>query len=467
MDTEGKISAHKPPTARPRSVAERRTRRSLEGHPDRGDDPSATGDKRLSALVRIMSEIHQHLDLAGVIRAALDHTLEIVQLQAGMILLLDAKSGTLYVQDHRGVSEPIIRPFLDHPILPDDEIFGQAALFGAPRILAIDAGEIPVGAAELLKSAGWDRMAIWSLRARTGIIGALAVMGHRSMEVACDADFLDALGAAIGLAIANAQRYELLRSRTTALEQLIRELEEKGKEQEAFIHMASHGLKNPLVSIRGFVAELVRECYDALSEAGRFYTQRIDANAGIMERQIHGFLELSRVQRTSIAWEPVNVHELMREILDEIDYQIKHTNAEVHLIDLERAVVHGHRTLLKQVLMNLVDNALRYRNDEGRPLIRVGLEDTGRCWRFFVQDNGIGIAPEDRQRIFNVFEQISEARRHNPGGTGVGLAIVKQIVECHGGQVWVTSQPDRGSTFYCTLPKHASSSRFTARAVGM
>jgi light-regulated signal transduction histidine kinase (bacteriophytochrome) len=142
------------------------------------------------------------------------------------------------------------------------------------------------------------------------------------------------------------------------------------------------------------------------------------------------------------------MYRVVANTLQVMERQIREANATMTIGDLPPIMADA--TQLEQVFTNLIGNALKYRRPDLTPSIRISAERMGKCWRFAVADNGIGIAPEFFDRIFVVFQRLHTKDEFE--GTGIGLAIVKKIVERHGGRVSVTSVPGEGSTFFFTLP---------------
>ncbi|HEY8240565.1 MAG TPA: ATP-binding protein, partial [Kiritimatiellia bacterium] len=166
-----------------------------------------------------------------------------------------------------------------------------------------------------------------------------------------------------------------------------------------------------------------------------------------LQQLIDDLLTYSRVGRGEVIMEPVAVHDIVQQVMHDLDRQIK--AGECHVEIGELPVVHANRTLLRQVFQNLLSNATKFRGEA--PLsIKIGAARTDGLWRFSVSDNGIGISPDARERIFMVFQRL-HTRDEYPG-TGIGLSVCKRIVERHGGSIWVEAEQKQGSTFYFTIP---------------
>jgi signal transduction histidine kinase len=195
---------------------------------------------------------------------------------------------------------------------------------------------------------------------------------------------------------------------------------------------------------------LVVDCGDRLDERGRHYLRRIEVNIAQMERLITDVLALSRVGRDARPCAMVSLAEIVDEVLAGLGDRIR--AAEVTVTRRDLGAVWGIRTELQQVVSNLVGNAVKYIGDTPDPRIEIGAAERAGWLECYVRDNGIGIDPAYHQQVFEVFQRLKEI---TVDGTGVGLAIVKKIVEAMGGRVWVESAKGRGATFTFTWPTQA------------
>jgi len=230
-------------------------------------------------------------------------------------------------------------------------------------------------------------------------------------------------------------------------EALIRELEAKNAELERFSYTASHDLKSPLVTIRGFLGFLERDARAGNLERFERDLGRIQAATDKMATLLDELLELSRVGRVVNPPESVELGELAAEVVALLAGPIAERKARVRIAE-DLPTVWGDRTRLLQVLQNLVENALKFSGERARPLVEIGARHDDDGPVFFVRDSGIGLEPSQRERVFGLFDKLDP----KSPGAGVGLALVRRIVELHQGRVWVESEgPGRGSTVCFTL----------------
>ncbi len=234
-------------------------------------------------------------------------------------------------------------------------------------------------------------------------------------------------------------------------EKLIGELEAKNEELERFTYTVSHDLKSPLVTINGFLGYLEQDAASGNMERLKKDTHRIQDAVNKMQRLLNELLELSRIGRMMNAPEIISFDDLVKETMNIVHGQLEARGAAVQ-IQPNLPAVYGDKPRLTEVLQNLLDNAAKYMGDQPNPHIEIGQrgDENGKPI-FYVKDNGIGIASEYYERIFGLFNKLDAKSE----GTGVGLALVKRIIEIHGGRIWVESEVGQGSTFFFTLPKSA------------
>ena len=232
------------------------------------------------------------------------------------------------------------------------------------------------------------------------------------------------------------------------LERAVGELEKRNAELERFTYTVSHDLRSPLVTVMGFLGAVEAAAAKGQTAQLRDDMARIRAAADRMDRLLKELLELSRVGRTARPSEEAAFADLVQEARSLVDGRLRQRGVRIEVAKGLPAV-RGDRQRLVEVLQNLLDNATKFMGDQRDPRIEVGArQDQGRPV-FFVRDNGRGIEPRYHEKVFGLFDRLDPTDE----GTGVGLALVKRIVEVHGGRVWVESEGlGAGSTFCFTLP---------------
>jgi light-regulated signal transduction histidine kinase (bacteriophytochrome) len=232
------------------------------------------------------------------------------------------------------------------------------------------------------------------------------------------------------------------------LEQSTTELRAANQELDSFIYTASHDLAEPLRSISNFSHFLLEDYSDKLDDEGRDYMQRVHGGATRMKRLLDDLLRLSRLGRSKAPKVRVRAKDVLNEVRENLDATLRERRVQF-VVDDEMPDVVADRTSLVEVFVNLVSNGIKFNHDPA-PTVRVSGERKEGFVEFAVADNGIGIANEHHERIFGLFTRL-HTRREYPG-TGAGLAIVKRVVENHGGRIWVESELGRGSVFRFTIP---------------
>ena len=239
-----------------------------------------------------------------------------------------------------------------------------------------------------------------------------------------------------------------LAARQQEREHLIDALEAKNAELERFTYTVSHDLKSPLVTIRGFLGFLEEDA--AIGDLPRMKTDiaRIAEATEKMQWLLNDLLDLSRIGRLMHPPEEIPLEEIVRDALEMVSGHLFAKNIKIK-ITADRQLLFGDRQRLREVFENLLENAVKYLGTQPDPEIIIGVRSAGDEMVYYVQDNGIGLAPQYREKIFGLFEKLDPA----VAGTGVGLAIVKRVIEVHGGRIWVESKGiGHGSTFCFTLP---------------
>jgi signal transduction histidine kinase len=298
-----------------------------------------------------------------------------------------------------------------------------------------------------------DRIHSWMavpLKVKGMILGIIALDGQQVAQFTeRHAQLAVTYANQVAIALENARLFSDLQIELANRQNLISELETKNAELERFTYTVSHDLKSPLFTIRGFLGYLEEDAFAGNHDRMRSDMQRITDATNKMQQLLNDLLELSRVGRTKNESELFSFEELVRDAVELVQGTIMERGVAVH-IDTEMPNVYGDKRRLLEVVQNLVDNAAKFMGDQPAPRIEIGLnEDTDDGMPIFhVRDNGIGIASEHHERVFGLFNKLDV----KSDGTGIGLALVKRIVEVHGGRIWVQSEPGEGTTFYFTLP---------------
>jgi light-regulated signal transduction histidine kinase (bacteriophytochrome) len=217
---------------------------------------------------------------------------------------------------------------------------------------------------------------------------------------------------------------------------------------ESFSYSVSHDLRAPLRSINAYARIILDDHYDELDEELRRLFGIIQRNASKMGVLIDDLLRFSKLGRRKLEKVPVNLEELTQRALKDLTEHNK-SQAVIHIGSLPSA--EGDAALLYQVLMNLLSNAIKYSAKKPAPEITIGSSENENEFIYYVKDNGTGFNMDYVHRLFSVFQRLHNGDEFE--GTGVGLAIVQRIIAKHGGRVWAEGEPDKGATFFFSLPR--------------
>ena len=241
---------------------------------------------------------------------------------------------------------------------------------------------------------------------------------------------------------------EEIRALNEALEQTVRELQKSNHDLEAFNYTVSHDLRVPLIAIDGFSKRILERYGDALEPKVLQALTIIRSNVEKMEHLIRDLLAYARLGRQEIGLSVVSIEHLVRDILDELMALGTGRKIDVRLGDLPS--VHCDESMMRQVFVNLLSNAFKFTKYRDVARIEIAGSTEGNENLYWVKDNGVGFDQSDAKKLFGVFQRLHGSDRFE--GTGIGLAIVKRIIEFHRGRVWAEGRPDDGATFYFTLP---------------
>ena len=226
----------------------------------------------------------------------------------------------------------------------------------------------------------------------------------------------------------------------------MQKMEARNDELEQLTYITSHDLQEPLRNISSLIDMFVDDYAAKLDKEGKEILQFIRAGTVRMSQLINGLLDYGRLGRHAELTE-IDTRELTQAVLSDFNTLINQTGARVILGTLPK--IKGYETEFRFLLQNLVGNALKFRRPDAAPVIEIWAEPLNGNWKFAVKDNGIGIEPKYRDRIFLIFQRLHS--RQDFDGSGIGLAHCKRIVDMHHGDIWVNSEPGQGSTFYFTI----------------
>ena len=401
---------------------------------------------QLEALGAVGEAVSSSLNLTEVLTTIVTQAVLLSGTDGGSIYEFDEESKEFHIRTVYGTSPEVLDALRRTRIGLDDTFLGKAARRGRPMELA-DLRDVPLDPhLSVLAEGNWRSLVAVPMLREGRIVGAMVVRRHQPGHVTEEiCDLLETFASQSALALINAQLYRRLEQQSAALEVA-------SLHKSDFLASMSHELRTPLNAILGFSEVLLERMFGELNERQDEYLRDIWSSGKHLLELVNDILDLSKIEAGQM-------------ILDRSEFAVRESLEYCLSLVRERAIQHrvrldleldpdlglldADRLRFRQVVLNLLSNAVKFTPDGGRVELRAFIR--GQDLVVTVADTGIGVPPEDHQRIFGSFQQGIRV----PGqaeGTGLGLALSKRIVELHGGEIWVESEVGKGSTFGFALP---------------
>jgi signal transduction histidine kinase len=420
----------------------------------RAEEALRQRNRELALLRRAGQAFDSSLDLKQVLVTVLEETRRLLDVVACSVWLVDPDTDELVCWQATGPQREVVRGWR---LAPGVGVAGQVVRHGESFIVS-DTRTDERYFAGVAQEAGLDLRSVLAvpLRVKGGVIGVLEMVDVEVDGFTLDNMLLgEQLAASAAIAIENARLYEQaqqeIEERKRAEKRIERyavDLKRSNRDLERFAYAVSHDLQEPLRVVKSYLKLLEDRYSDQLESKAEEYVDHAVDGAERMQEMIGALLDLSRVGTRGDDPAPTDAEEVLKRVLGSLERAIEDANAEVTYDSLP--TVMADEAQLGQAFQNLIANGIKFRKEDVPPQVHVSAEREGNEWVFSVADNGIGIAPEQADRIFQVFQRLHTEEEYP--GLGVGLALCKRIVERHSGRIWVESKPGEGSTFYFTLP---------------
>ena len=402
------------------------------------DQELANRVEELSVMQRIDRELNASLEMDRAMRITLDWALRQSDAEAGLIGILDESK--LRIMAHQGLDEQM-QALPDQTMKIELPSMISAVETGAPQKV-----EVEVEATRNKLLLGAQTQMVIPIRRETTVIGLLYL--ESTGDTTVDIDFLTRLTDHAAIAISNAQ--------------LFSEVQRANLAKSDFVSFVAHELKNPMTSIKGYSELLASGAVGQITEMQANFLQTIKSNVERMSTLVSDLNDNSKIEagRLRLEFKATKANDLVDEVIRTFKRQLDEKKQTLDLnIPSDLPSMWADRIRVGQVLTNLVSNAFKYTPESGSVL--VGVEESPNHWdpdgaprviHLYVKDNGIGMTPEDQQKIFQKFFRSDDPKAREAPGTGLGLNITKSLVEMQGGKIWFESEYRKGTTFHFTVP---------------
>jgi signal transduction histidine kinase/ActR/RegA family two-component response regulator len=410
--------------------------------------------EQLEALRQIGQAVSSNLDLDTVLTSVVAHSVQLSHTDGGSLLEYDEGQREFRIRGAFGTDPSLLQALQGIRITLDETLVGRVCRDREPRgVPDLDKAELDVHLAQL-HAAGWRSVLAVPMLHENHIVGALVVRRRRTGDFSADTiDILQTFASQSALAIVNARLFRELEHKSG-------ELQVASRHKSEFLASMSHELRTPLNAVIGFSEVLLQRMFGDLNDKQDEYLHDIlDSGRHLLEL-LNDVLDLSKVEagRMELELSTFSVRSAL-----EYSLTLVRERAAAHAIALRLEVddsdsddlIETDELRFRQVVLNLVTNAVKFSHDNGEVVVRAWRE-AGE-WRVTVADSGIGVPPEDLERIFESFQQSGRHTSANEG-TGLGLALCRRIVELTGGRMWVESEVGVGSVFGFSIPPVATAS---------
>ncbi|HPI91917.1 MAG TPA: ATP-binding protein [Deltaproteobacteria bacterium] len=400
----------------------------------------------LAAVNTISKTLSSSIELKEVLQNTLEQVLQIMNIEMGLIYVLDEKRKTLRCELFHGMPEEVMQTVRELKL--GEGIAGRVAISGKPMIIENASLDNRIQSIAF-RQQGIRSFASIPIQSRTRLLGVMNIgsFGQRTISPE-DERLLITIGVHMGAVMENIYLFQEISRTSDELKDALNLIRQRNEELRQLVSTVSHDLKNPIIAINGFCDRFMKSAAAKLSSKELQYIEAIHDSGRHMEEFVTNLLTLSAVENLKLKKEEFPTREIVDEIIMELATRIDEKKGKVVTAE-DLPAIKADRIRITQVFSNLISNAVKYSHPDRVPVISIGYETLGNMHIFSVKDNGVGIPEEHTGNIFDIFYRVSD---NHVEGTGIGLSIVKKALQVMGGDIWVKSKPGRGSTFYFSLP---------------
>ena len=414
-------------------------------------------NRELTALYSVASVLSRSLDLNDLLQVCLDRMLEAIGVETGGMLLLNPK-GEVSLGAARGMDAEFEALF--SPLQNDFKLLRQV-MSGGDVIIMEDLSRLKQLDPTRLAHTGYNSLVMGPLQAKSRIMGAFVLAskgGHRF--VSADRELILSIGNQVGMALEVGELYATLNAKVDELGRTNQQLEQATRHKSEFLANMSHELRTPLNAIIGFSELLIDQAYGPLNDKQRRYVDNIFSSGKHLLALVNDVLDLAKVEagKMELQLDQLALRDAINDVLNTVGpLAAKKNIALASQLDKPGSrdiKLRADRGRFRQILYNLLSNAIKFTPEGGLVELRSAIVRRNKSdWlELGVIDNGIGIKPEDQERIFEEFQMVDSTLAKRQQGTGLGLALSRRLAEMHGGEIRVKSEFGKGSTFVIALP---------------
>jgi signal transduction histidine kinase/ribosomal protein L40E len=410
--------------------------------------------ERFSIINEIAGEVNQSLELGTILKDTLDRVLKITKFDTGVMMLVNEENKQLIPMIFQGVSSGLIEDIKKTTLKLDTGTHGRAFLMGRSVKAQNTLSSTSTLTDTLILKECLSSIISIPLKFEDKVVGIMSIGSRKTTAFSNeDMKLLDAIGNQIGIAIKNAQLYSIVKNQVKELEEKNQRLKELEAMKGNLIQMIVHDLKNPLVGIQVYL-DLFLEEKDKYGKKQLIALNMMADSCNSLMKMITNLLAISKMEENALKLEKADISplEIIKQVIREFTPMLKDNNMKVIREIEDVCPIKADRDILYRILSNLVSNAINHSPKDKNIKVGTHMSKEKDSLVFTIEDEGEGIPKEYLDKVFDKFFQVDRKHRTIRQSQGLGLTFCKLAAEAHGGKIWVTSEPGKGSKFYFSIP---------------